>query len=252
MRPRQAAPLALAALTLVLAACGSASAAPPPPPASFGLVQDRPVPQVPLLDTSSRPTSLAAFRGKVVVLAPFLSLCQDECPLITGAFLTMQRSVAAAGLADKVEFVEVTLDPGRDTPARLAAYSAEFGAHWPLLTGTPQNLDTLWHFFGIYHQIVPEESPPKLDWWTHTPLTYDVDHSDGFILLGPDGHERFITTSPPDLAGHLDPKLKSLLNDGGLHNLDRQGRPNWTVGQALDAVSWLVGRKIPLVGPVGS
>ena len=33
--------------------------------------------------------SLAALRGKVVVLAPFLSLCQDECPLVTGAFISL-------------------------------------------------------------------------------------------------------------------------------------------------------------------
>jgi len=58
----------------------------------------------------------------VVVLAPFLSLCQDECPLVTGAFLALQRDVRAAGLGGRVAFVEATVDPGRDTTARLAAY----------------------------------------------------------------------------------------------------------------------------------
>jgi cytochrome oxidase Cu insertion factor (SCO1/SenC/PrrC family) len=229
-----------------LVACGSGD--PPPPPPSLGVVQDRQVPQVPLLDESGRPASLSMFHGKVVVLAPFLTLCQEECPITTGAFIAMQRDVEEAGLAQKVAFVEVTVDPGRDSPARLAAYSREFGATWPLLTGSPAVLDRLWRFFGVYHQVVPEQQPPALDWWTHTPLTYDVDHSDGFILLDARGHERFITTSPADLHGRLAPGLEGLLDSTGIQNLKHPQSPSWTVPQALGALSWLLGREVPQVG----
>ncbi len=245
----------LAMLALVLAgaliasACGGPSSASPSAPSpSFGIVQDRPVPDVPLVDQSGRPTSLSAFQGKVVVLANFLSLCQDECPMITGAFIAMQRDVQAAGLGDRVVFLEATVDPGRDTPARLAAYSQQFGANWPLLTGAPADLNRLWSFFGVSYQQVPEEQPPKLDWWTHQPLTYDVTHSDGFILLDTSGHERFITANPPDLHGQLAPSLQNLLNQGGVHNLEHQQAPNWTVPQALSALGWLVGRPIAQAG----
>ncbi len=88
-----------AALTLgvVLAACGSSAPAAPPP--SQGLVLDRPTPQtVSLTNQHGQTVSLASLRGKVVVLAPFLSLCQDECPLVTGAYIALQRDVHAAGL----------------------------------------------------------------------------------------------------------------------------------------------------------
>ncbi|HWC40348.1 MAG TPA: SCO family protein [Acidimicrobiales bacterium] len=234
---------------LTASACGgSSSASPSAPSPSFGIVQDRPVPDVPLVDQTGRPTSLAAFQGKVVVLANFLSLCQDECPMITGAFIAMQRDVQAAGLANRVAFLEVSIDPGRDTPARLAAYSQQFGANWPLLTGTPADLNRLWSFFGVSYQQVPEEQPPKLDWWTHQPLTYDVTHTDGFVLLDPRGHERFITANPPDLHGRLAPSLQGLLNDSGVNNLEHQQAPNWTVPQALGALGWLVGRPIPQTG----
>jgi len=178
-------------------------------------------------------------------MAPFLSLCQDECPLITGAFIALERDVRAAGLGSKVVFMEISVDPGRDTPARLAAYSKEFGADWPLLTGTPANLDTLWRVLGVSVQIVPEEQPAKMDWFTGKPLTYDVDHTDGFFLLDGSGHERFSDSNPPDLKGQLDKKLTSLLNGGGLQNLDHQGNPNWTLSEALSSISWLVGQKIP-------
>ncbi len=127
--------------------------------------------------------SLAGLRGKVVVLAPFLSLCQDECPLVTGAFISLQRDLRAAGQAHRVVFVEATVDPGRDTVARLAAYEKEFGADWDLWTGTPAQIASFWKPFGVEYQKVPEEQPPKDDWWTGQPLTYDVEHTDGYILI---------------------------------------------------------------------
>jgi protein SCO1 len=235
--------VALLFVSPVLAACGSSSD-PPPPPASQGIVQNRAIPDIPLISSAGTATSLAAFRGKYVVMAPFLSLCQDECPLITGAFIALQRDFDAAGLGKKVIFMEISIDPGRDTPARLTAYSKEFGADWPLLTGTQANQKALWRYLGASVQIVPEAQPPKIDWYTGKPLTYDVDHTDGYFLIDPSGHERFSDSSPPDLHGHLDQKLTSLLNDGGLQNLDHQANPNWTLSDALSSISWLVGQNI--------
>jgi cytochrome oxidase Cu insertion factor (SCO1/SenC/PrrC family) len=234
-----------ALLGTLLAACGSSSDPPPAPPASQGLVVDRPIPDIPLITSSGAPLSLGDFRGKYIVMANFLSLCQDECPLITGAFIAMQRDVRAAGLGGKVVFMEITVDPGRDTPARLAAYSKEFGADWTMATGTPANLDALWRFLGVTAQIVPEEQPAKIDWYTGTPLTYDVNHTDGYFLISPSGHERFSNSNPPNLHGRLNKKLSGLLNAGGLKNLDSQSSPNWTLNQALASLSWLVGRTIP-------
>ena len=114
-----------------------------------------------LTNQEGQGVSLASLRGKVVVLAPFLSLCQDECPLVTGAFIALQRDVRAAGMGNKVVFLEATVDPGRDTVARLAAYQKEFGADWDLWTGTPAAIAAFWKPFGVSYQIVPEEQPPK-------------------------------------------------------------------------------------------
>jgi protein SCO1/2 len=234
-RPRRSALVAatLCTAAILLAACGSS--APGPPSASQGIVENRSIPNIPLISSSGAPTSLAAYRGKDIVLADFLTLCQDECPLVTGAFIGLQRDVDAAGLGKKVVFMEITVDPGRDTPARLAAYSKEFGA----------NLKALWKFFGVSVQIVPEAPPAKIDWYTGTPLTYDVNHTDGYILIDASGHERFSDSNPPDLHGHLKKSLTDLLNAGGLQNLNAQSHPNWTVPEALASISWLVGRTIP-------
>jgi len=211
-------------------------------------VLDRPTPQhVPLVDQQGHAVSLAALHGKVVVLAPFLSLCQDECPLITGAFISLQRDLRAAGLAHRVVFVETTVDPGRDTVARLAAYQREFGADWELWTGTPANLAAFWKPFGIEYQVVPEERPPKIDWFTGTPLTYDVDHTDGYVLIAADGHERFVDATAPNLKA-LNHKLTSLLDDGGVQHLQHPQQPNWTIADALASISWMLGTSVPSSG----
>ncbi len=232
------------ALGVLLAACGSS--APAAPPSNQGLVLDRPTPQgVPLVNQDGRAVSLAGLRGKVVVLAPFLTLCQDECPLVTGAFISLQRDLQAAGLARRVVFVEATVDPGRDTVARLAAYEMEFGADWDLWTGTPANIAAFWKPFGVSYQKVPEEQPPKTDWYTGLPLTYDVDHTDGYILLDAAGRERFVDASAPNQKGALDPKLRGLLDDGGLHDLQNPQAPDWTTADALAAISWLLGTNVP-------
>ena len=235
--------LLLLCISSLLAACGGGGD-PAPPPANQGIAQNRAIPDIPLISSSGVATSLADYRDKDIVMAPFLTLCQDECPLVTGAFIALQRDVEAAGLGRNVVFMEITVDPGRDSPARLAAYSKEFGADWPLLTGSPANLDALWKYLGVSVQIVPEAQPPKIDWYTGKPLTYDVNHTDGYFLIDPAGRLRFSDSNPPDLHGHLEKNLTNLLNAGGLQNLDDQARPNWTLSDALSSISWLVGQNI--------
>lgn len=235
------------AVGTVLAACGTS--APPAPSANEGLILNRPTPvHVPLENQYGKTVTLAGLRGKDIVLAPFLTLCQDECPLVTAAFIGLQRDVKAAGLGSKVVFVEATVDPGRDTVARLAAYQKEFGANWDLWTGTPAHLATFWKQFGVSYQIVAEEQPPHNDWWTGKPLTYDVNHTDGYLLINSAGRERFIDANAPNLDGKLSPKLEKLLNAGGVEGLQHPQQTDWTVSQALAAISWLVGTTIPAAG----
>jgi protein SCO1/2 len=229
---------------VLLAACGSSAPGAPSP--NEGLVLNQPTPQtVALVNQQGHAVTLAGLRGKVVVLAPFLSLCQDECPLVTGAFITLQRDLRAAGLTNRVVFVEATVDPGRDSVARLAAYQKEFGADWDLWTGTPSAIAAFWKPFGVDYQIVSEEQPAKTDWWTGQPLTYDVDHTDGYILINQSGRERFVNASAPNEKGALNAKLRGLLDDGGLHDLQNPQGPNWTTADALGAIGWLLGTSIP-------
>lgn len=242
-------PLFLLALATALVAGGLAYAAtrtqpPGPPAASVGQPLDVAVPAIPLLDEAGRPTSLAAFRGKIVVLADFLTSCQETCPITTGSFLTMQRAVAASGLANRVVFVEVSVDPGRDTPARLAAYARYTGADYPLLTGTPARLAELWRFFGVGYQRVPEGNPPGIDWQTGRPYTYDMTHQDALFFLDAAGRERFVILGSPIPSGALPSRLAGMLDATGRADFAHPDPAGWTVQQAESVISWLAGVRV--------
>jgi protein SCO1/2 len=204
----------------------------------------------PLVDQFGRSVTLRAFRDHVLVLVPFLTSCQEECPITTGALLAIHRDLVAAGLASRVVVAEASVDPGRDVPTRLAAYARLTGTTWPLLTGAPATMTSIWRHFGVLAQRVPQATPPGIDWQTGQPYTYDVDHSDGFILIGPNLRERFITIAAADLQGRqLEPSLSRMLDGQGSVDLRRPPSGSWTVAEALSAIGWLAGRDVPSSAP---
>jgi hypothetical protein len=62
------------------------------------------------------------------------------------------------------------------------------------------------------------------------------------------GRERFVDASAPDIPD-LSPKLKTLLDPGGLHDLAHPSPTDWTTADALGAIGWVLGTAIPASGP---
>jgi protein SCO1/2 len=218
-------------------------------------VVNKPVPaaiaNLPLTDDGGRTSSLAAWHGQIVVLADFLTLCQETCPLTTGNLLNMDRAVNAAGLAGRVRFVELTVDPSRDSPSRLAAYRRLVGAppNWLLVTGSSHTVDSFWRYFGIWFQQVPEGAPSGVDWLTGRTLTYDVSHEDALIYLDPAGRERFVVEGSPNATGSpVATALRPFLSGQGRADLAHPDASTWTAKEALTPIAWLAGRPIHLTG----
>jgi protein SCO1/2 len=203
-----------------------------------GYPVDRRIPSLPMLNGRGRPTSLAAFRGKVVVLSPFLTLCGEICPITTGAFIELQHTLPPA-IARRVVFVEATVDPWRDAPFRLRAYSRRTGAHFPLLTGSRQQVAHFWRFFGVGYRKVPEGKPADIDWLTHRPLHFDVEHTDALFLIDPSGRERIILAgSAAGMKGHLSHALLTLLSARGKYELTHMA--GWTVPTVARDIRYLL------------
>jgi protein SCO1/2 len=239
-------------LTLV-AACGGGHIA--EPPASLGAAVDFTIPDsianLPLTKSDGSTTTLAAYRGKAVMIADSLTLCTDICPMVSANVAALARALDQSGVTKDVALLEITVDPKRDTPARLAAYATLFPdvpASWTLLTASPADIAAIWKYFGVqYAKEKAEPSKhPTLDWFTHKPITYDVSHADDLIFIDANGHERFVVNAQPNAAKASVPvSLVKALTKQGRRNLDH---PNpvttWAVPQGLSVFSWLLDKKL--------
>ena len=217
-----------------------------PAPLAIGteLQRPRPVPAVSLVDEQGKPFSLSQWRGRWVILAPSMTLCHEVCPMTTAVLTQMADEVRAAGLSRQVVVAEATVDPWRDTPSRLRAYRKLTGLKFAMLTGSQAQIARLWKFFGVYYHRVPQDKPPDIDWLTHKPETFDVDHTDAVFFLDPAGQERIANEGMPEVSGRLTPVLHALLNDAGRHNLAHPQLP-WTAAEALDDLYFLMNRNVP-------
>ena len=103
---------------------------------------------------TEQPLRLGHLQGKVQVLAMVYTTCTSACPLIVSL---MQRIAGALppDLRHQVGFVLVSLDPERDTPSVLRAYSDKMHldpASWSLLSGHPDDVMDLAMVLGIRYQ----------------------------------------------------------------------------------------------------
>jgi protein SCO1/2 len=201
--------------------------------------------RITLTNQDGEKLDLASLRGKTVMLVPFLTLCADICPFTTGILLQVEEALKADHAPSKVEIVELTVDPHRDTPARLAAYGKLTHAGWQLVTESPAHLAALSKFFGFSYEKIPESNRPSIDWWTGKPLTYDVDHSDNYFVIDPAGNERVVQDAAPDFHGHLNPKLQEFLSPLGRAHQRHAPQPDWTTADALAALGHVMHHELP-------
>jgi cytochrome oxidase Cu insertion factor (SCO1/SenC/PrrC family)/thiol-disulfide isomerase/thioredoxin len=220
------------------------SAVPAPFAIGTALAHPRRVPRFHLVASDGRPTSLNAMRGKWIVLAPSMTLCREVCPMTTGALEELKATLAHDGIGKQVDVVETTVDPWRDRPARLRAYHRKFGADFTMLTGSPDSIRKMWDWFGVQYRRVPEDTPPDIDWWTHKPEKFDVNHTDAVFIIDPHGEERMVEDGMPQLEGKLSHPLRKLLDDDGVKNLEHPQLP-WTSDQVADDVLNMMGRSVP-------
>jgi protein SCO1/2 len=223
-----------------------------PPTPTSGTVLDEAIPtavaNVPLIDQAGRHFTLASLRGKTVVLADFLTLCQEICPLTSVNLRDVAKALPRAGAASNVQVVEATVDPKRDTVTRLAAYQKLFGAnpHWTFATGDQTGLNKLWAFLGVNHEQVGEDTrPAPRDWWTGAALTYDIQHQDVVYVIDPRGHLRWLDNGTPNTMGSAPPPtMLRFLSAQGKQNLASPTDPTWTVKDIEQALIYVTGKSL--------
>lgn len=111
---------------------------------------ERAAPAFRLRDQAGTPVSLAALRGRSVLLTFLDSQCKQECPLQGRELASILRRLPAA---QRPVLVVVSVDPSGDTPAGIRHAMTEWGLAgpwaWHWLNGTRTQLATAWHSYGI-------------------------------------------------------------------------------------------------------
>ena len=108
----------------------------------------RAAPEIVLPSSKGGDFKLSNYRGKVVVLEFGYTNCLDVCPVSLAALTQARQKIGKAAAAD-VQVVFITVDPARDTVARLRTYLAPFDPSFVGVTGSQQQINKLLKDYGI-------------------------------------------------------------------------------------------------------
>jgi protein SCO1/2 len=152
--------------------------------------------QIELTDQNGQPFSLQAQEGKAVLLYFGYTTCPDACPTTLSDWVEVKRLLGDK--ADKVEFVMVTVDPERDTQAKLLDYMSFFDPSFYGLTGDQATITTIEQNYGIVAVKDPIEG---------SATGYLMTHTTSFWVVDPDGKLRLtyaLGTDPEVVAKDLE------------------------------------------------
>ncbi len=88
---------------------------------------------------------------RIVVIDFVYTTCTTVCPVLSATFRQVQKKLGDR-LGREVVMVSISVDPNRDTPARLKKYAERLGAgdSWLWLTGQQQAVTEVLEEFGAY------------------------------------------------------------------------------------------------------
>ncbi|MDX2027031.1 MAG: SCO family protein [Alphaproteobacteria bacterium] len=122
------------------------------------------------------------FHGKYLLVYFGYTYCPDVCPTGLQSIAHVMDQLKAD--TNKVQPLYITIDPARDTPAKLKAYINSFHPKIVGLTGSPEQIAAVAKVYQVYY--AKGEKVDEND--------YLMDHSSLIYLMGPDG--KFIATFP--------------------------------------------------------
>lgn len=159
-------------------------------------MQQHPAAPFSLVDQNGATVSLAALRGKVIILTFLDATCTQQCPIMV-EYLNQTAQFLAPQQMSEVAWVAITVNP-HNTPAQASAFLTKNKAvmNMRFLLGSQAQLQPLWKAYYIYVQ----------------PGLTDVTHTSGLYLIDQQGHERVWMDAgfdPKALAGDVKTLLEA-------------------------------------------
>ena len=98
-----------------------------------------------------REIKLGTLRGRPQIVAMFFTQCEYACPILVGELKAIESKLPP-GVLGKVDFLLVSIDPKRDTPAALATFREKrqlARERWTLLRGEADDVRELAALLGV-------------------------------------------------------------------------------------------------------
>lgn len=162
--------LALSALSMFLAGCNRAGDAAAPSFRGLDLTGAPYGRDFHLTDPEGRERSLADYKGKAVLMYFGFTQCPDVCPTALIRAAEVRKLLGADG--EKLQVIFITIDPERDTPEVIKAYTAAFDPSFIGLYGDAKRTRETADEFKAYYKAVPTGGSYTMD---HSALSYVFD-----------------------------------------------------------------------------
>lgn len=148
-----------------------------------------------LMAPDGQPFRLSDHRGELVLMFFGYTSCPDICPLTLSEAKKVLEGLGPQ--ADRVRFLFITVDPERDTPQRLAEYTALFHPAIVGLTGDPAELARVRQAYGV---VADREQ------LSDSAVGYVINHTARMFLVDAAGNLRLSYahgTPPADIVADL-------------------------------------------------
>lgn len=163
----------------------------------FGQTIGQEAPPLRLTDHHGQPFSLEQWRDKVVLINFGFTHCPNICPTTLTNLAAAFRKLSAEEQT-RVRVLFITLDPERDTVAKLAEYMPFFHPGFLGLTGSVAEIARAAKDYGVFYEksVLPGNDGAK---------DYTLNHSSYTYLIAPGGKWKLLydydqVAKPAELA----------------------------------------------------
>lgn len=146
----------------------------------------RPLGEFTAVDQAGQPFGQSQLQGHWTLIFPGFTSCPDVCP--TTLALLRQVDDRLRKQSQQVQVLFFSVDPERDTPAKMKQYVEAFDPNFTAITASGDALQHLARMLGVAYAKVPGA----------TPDSYTMDHSAALILIDPQARIAGYLTPPFD------------------------------------------------------
>ena len=162
------------------------------------------LPRFSLVDETGKPFGRDDMLGKVWVADFVFTSCADACPRLQQKMRGIQDRLIPLEQGGEIALLSISVDPERDTPAKLRQYAQTFGARpglWHYLTGEQKEVEkTVVQGFHTAMAKIPVPGRAEADGIGDPHLeAFDIMHGERLVLVDRLGRIRgFYDADDPD------------------------------------------------------